>query len=202
MSQSSQKPPTSELILKQLRHPLKLRVILCLVITGAWYFSFFMPLGDQISTVAASIIRERKRIATAKEIVSLKKALAPHSALVPAGANLNDLMRRVIDQLRSSALKLIDLKPEAPKDLGPYETIGVTINVEGKFDKIDAFLGWVEARENHMRVDAIKLDPNQQVLGSIKAQITLLSMAEKTTPTPTAKSGPEPPKSKSAKSQE
>ena len=56
-------------------------------------------------------------------------------------------MRRVIGHLRSSPLKLIDLKPDAPKDLGPYETIGIQFALEGQFDEIDAFLSWVETGE-------------------------------------------------------
>jgi len=200
MSESSPKSNARELILQQLRHPLKLRVILCLTIIGVWFLLFFMPLGDQTQMTTAKIARERKRIATAREIETLKKALAPHHALIPAGANLSDLMRRVIDHLRSSPLKLIDLKPEAPKDLGPYETIGIQLALEGQFAEIDAFLSWVETDESHLRVDSIKIDPNQQNAGRLKAQLTLLSLAEKT-PGP-AKIKPEAGKAQPAKTVE
>ncbi len=188
------------MILDQLQHPLKLRAILCLAILGAWYLLFFMPLGDQTQMTTARIARERKRIATAREIETLKKALAPHHGLIPAGANLNDLMRRVIDHLRSSPLKLIDLKPEAPKDLGPYETNGVQLALEGQFADIDAFLSWTETDESHLRVNAIKIDPNQQEAGRLKAQLTLLSLAEK--PPAAAKTKPEAGKAKPAKTVE
>ena len=89
-------------------------------------------------------------------------------------------MRYVIDHLRSSPLKLIDLKPEASKDLGPYQTIGVQLTLEGKFAEIDAFLGWVESAERPLRVDSIKIDPDQKKVGGLKAQLTLLGLAEKT----------------------
>ena len=68
MSQTSPKSKAKDLILQQLRHPLKLRMVLCLTIIGAWYFSFFAPLGDETQITTATIARERKRIATAKEI--------------------------------------------------------------------------------------------------------------------------------------
>jgi Tfp pilus assembly protein PilO len=197
MSQTSPKFTPKDLILQQLRHPLKLRVMLCLTIIGAWYFSFFAPLGDQTQMTLATIARERKRIDAAKEIETLKKALAPYNLRIPAGADITELMGHVIDHLRSSPLKLVDLKPEAPKDLGPYQTFGIQVTLEGNFTDIDAFLGWVESSERHLRVDSIKIDPNQQDRGRLKALITLLSLAERAPGT--AKAKPEAGKAQPAK---
>jgi Tfp pilus assembly protein PilO len=131
--------------------------------------------------------REMKRIATARQIDQLKKDLAPYQGLIPKGADLNELMRQVIDHLRSSPLKLIDLKPGAAKDLGPYETIGVDLALEGEFTELDAFLGWIETGARHLRVDSIKIDPDQRTPGQLKAQVTLLSLAEKAPAPPKAK---------------
>jgi Tfp pilus assembly protein PilO len=187
MNQKSATPDPRNLILNQLRNPLKLRFILGLSMLGAWFFFFFMPLCEQTEVTAGRIARDVKRIATAREIDQLKKSLAPYQGLVPAGANLNELMRQVIDQLRSSPLKLIDLKPGTAKDLGPYETIGLQLALEGRFNDLDAFLGWIEADARHLRVDSIKIDPNLREPGLLKAQITLLSLAEKTPAQPKAK---------------
>ena len=99
----SKSPKTNprQLILDQLRHPLKLRFILCLSMIAGWYFFFFMPLDEETEMTTARIGRELKRIATAREIEQLKKDLAPYQGLIPAGANLSELMRQVIDHLRS-----------------------------------------------------------------------------------------------------
>jgi Tfp pilus assembly protein PilO len=187
MSHTAPKSTAKDLILQQIRHPLKLRMILCVSIISVWYFSFFMPVSDQAQMTHAKITKERKRIAAAREIESLKKDLAPHRGLIPAGADISELMRHVIDHLRSSPLKLVDLKPEAPKDLGPYETIGVQLALEGQFGDLDAFLSWIESDKRHLRIDSIKIDPNQQSPGRLKAQITLLSLGEKTQATAKAK---------------
>jgi Tfp pilus assembly protein PilO len=197
MSLKPTKSTPSELILQQLRHPLKLRMSICLITMLVWYLAFFMPLGEQTQTTTARIARERKRVATAGEIETLRKELAPDHDLVRAGADLNDLMRHVIDHLRSSPLKLIDLKPEASKDLGPYETIGVQLALEGQFAEIDAFLGWVESGGRPLRVDSIKIDPDQRKSGALKAQLTLLGLAEKTQAT--AREKPEAVKGQPAK---
>ena len=199
MSQQSRKTSPKELVLGQLRHPLKLRFILCLTTITGWYFFFFMPLTEQTQMTSARIGRERKRIATAREIEQLKKDLAPYQGLIPAGANQSELMRQVIDHLRSSPLKLLDLKPGTTKELGPYEAIGLQLALEGEFTELDSFLGWIETGAHHVRVDAIKIDPNQRDPGRLKAQITLLSLAEKAQPTPTK---PQPAELKNSKPKE
>lgn len=144
MSQQSAKTSPKQLILDQLRHPLKLRFIICLSMFAGWYFFFFVPLIEQTEMTSARMGREQKRIATAREIEQLKKDLAPYQGFIPAGANLSELMRQVIDHLRTSPLKLLDLKPGIAKDLGPYETIALQLALEGEFTELDAFLGWIE----------------------------------------------------------
>jgi Tfp pilus assembly protein PilO len=196
MNQQSPKTNPKQLILDQLRHPLKLRFILCLTMIALWYFFFFMPLTEQTEMTTARIGRELKRIATAREIEQLKKDLAPYQGLVPAGANLSEMMRQVIDHLRSSPLKLLDLKPGTNKELGPYETIGLQLSLEGEFTELDAFLGWIETDARHVRVDSIKIDPNQRQPGLLKAQVTLLSLAEKAPATDAKPQAAEPKKSK------
>jgi hypothetical protein len=56
--------------------------------------------------------------------------------------------------------------------------------------ELDAFLGWIETDARHLRVDSIKIDPNLRDPGVLKAQITLLSLAEKTPAQPKTKAQP------------
>src|SRR5271163_1621038 len=112
MSHATTKSTARELFLQHLRQPLKLRMMLCVVMIGLWYVGVFVPTYEQTAMTSARITREHKRIATAKEIESLKKAVEPHHEIIRASAGLNELMRHVIDHLRTSPLKLIDLKPE------------------------------------------------------------------------------------------
>lgn len=185
----SQTPPRSNyqrMILQQLIHPVKLRLALCLAIIVGWYVVFFSPTSEHLAATTARIDRERKRVATAREIKKLKKNLAPSHGLIPAGVNVQELMRHVIDHLRSSPLTLIEVKPDKPKDLGPYEAIGLQLKLEGGFAEIDRFLTWVEKDQWMLRIDSIKLDPSGKNAGRLTAQIVLLSLAVK--PETTAKS--------------
>jgi hypothetical protein len=173
MNQQSPKTNLKQVILSQFRHPLKLRFIICLTMIASWFFFFFMPLTEETEMTSAR--------------------------LIPAGANLSELMRQIIDHLRTSPLKLLDLKPGTTKELGPYEAIGLQLALEGGFTELDAFLGWIEIDARHVRVDSIKIDPNQRDPSLLKAQVTLISLAEKAPVTPTK---PQPADLKTSKPKE
>jgi hypothetical protein len=199
MAQHTSKANPKQLILDQLRHPLKLRFLICLSMIAGWYLLFFMPLTEEAEVTAGRIGRELKRIATAREIEQLKKDLAPYQGFIPSGASLSELMRQVIAHVRTSPLKLLDLKPGITKELGPYETIGLQLALEGEFTQLDGFLGWIETDARHVRVESIKIDPNQREPGRLKAQVTLLSLAEKPAATPKK---PQPAELKNSKPKE
>lgn len=179
MTQTQAKSRTQQLILQQLSHPLKLRVALCAAMMAAWYALFFSPMSDQVAATTTRIDRELRRGATAREIEQLKKSLAPYEPLIPAGADVEELMRHVIAHIRAP-LKLIDLKPEKPKDLGPYAAIGLQLKLEGGFAEIDKFLAWVETDRRLLRIDQIKLDPvDSKDPGLLSGQVLLLSLSTK-----------------------
>jgi Tfp pilus assembly protein PilO len=179
MSQTPARIRYARMIGAQLCHPIKLRLAVCVAIMLGWYLAFFSPLSERVTATTAQVARERKRVASAQEIEQLKDALAPYQRLIPPGADVHELMGHVNDHLRASALKLIDLKPEKPKDLGPYEAIGLQLALEGAFSEIDKLLVWIGTDRRLMRVDSIKLAPTSRHPDRLSAQITLLSLAEK-----------------------
>jgi Tfp pilus assembly protein PilO len=183
MNEKQAKTDYKQAILNQIRQPLKLRLLVCFTIIAGWYFLFFSPLSEQTTAATAKVIVERKRVATARQIEQLKKAMAPYKGRVHAGADIHELMQHVIAHMRSSPLKLLDLKPEKPKVLGPYETLGLKLTMEGPFAGVDEFLKWVETDQRLLRIESIKLEPIIKDAGQISAQVVLLSLGEKSAST-------------------
>ena len=107
----------------------------------------------------------------------------PYNGRVLSEADLNEHMQYLITHMRSSSLKLLDLKPDKSKDLGPYQAIGLKLALEGRFTEIDEFLKWVETDQRLLRIDSIKLDPASKDPGRLTAQVVLVSLAEKAAPT-------------------
>jgi hypothetical protein len=179
MSQTSSTSGILGVILKQLSHPLKLRLALCAAAIGLWQVLFVGPVQENAAATTTRIGAERKRAATAREIERLKNALNPHRELIGAGEDEQTLMRHVIDRIRSSPLRLIDLKPERPKNVGPFVAIGLNLSFEGRYVDIDQFLGWAEADSRLMRVDSLKLSPNTRDPGRLQANLVLMALVDK-----------------------
>ena len=186
MSQTPSKSGLSRAVLKQLSHPLKLRLALCSSLLTVWYGLYFGPLSERVTLMSSRIAIDRKRVDTAKEVDRLKKALDPFRDGAGSG-DVHELMRHMMGRIRSSPLRLTDLKPEKPKDLGPYDAIGLRLSLEGGFADVDQFLAWIEAEKRLLRVDSIRLAPIAREPGRLSAQLTVMALAEKTVPTGKAK---------------
>jgi Tfp pilus assembly protein PilO len=190
MNQTPQASGLSRAILKQLSHPLKLRLVLCVTMILVWQALFFSPLSDSVSATTARIARERNRAATAREIERLRKAMAPQRDLIGTGDDVHELIRHVMGRIRSSPLRLVDLKPEKPKDLGPFEAISLQLNIEGVYSEIDEFLGWAETNKRLLRVDSIRLTPQARAPGRLAGSVTLVALADKIAPAAKTKATP------------
>lgn len=191
MSQTPAKNGFLGPILRQLGHPLKLRLALGTSMLTVWYSLYFSPLSERVAATTSRVKVERKRVSTAREIERLKKSLAPYRDIAGSG-DVHELMRRVMQRIRSSPLRLIDLKPERPKDLGPFEAIGLKLSLDGGFADVDEFLRWIETEKRLFRVDSLRLTPDARETGRLSAQLTLMALADR--PVPAAKTKGEAPK--------
>ncbi len=200
MSQPSPKNDAREQILVQLRHPLKLRIVLSVAVVVVWYLGFFMPLVADTDATSARVVRERKRVATAREIESLKKRLAPHQGLIPAGSDISELMQSRDRPPQVVSAQADRLQPRSAQ--GPWSLRGDRhpVGDRGTVCRPHRLSGLGREQRTPIRIDSIKIDPNQQNPGRLKAQMTLLSLAEKPAAPPKAK--PPAGKSQSSKTAE
>jgi hypothetical protein len=166
-------------LLPHLRHPTKLRLILCSTIVVCWYALFFAPLSDQIAETKTLIDKERKRVTIAREIDQLKAKLLPYEQLIPLDADANELRRHVTDHIRKTPLNLLDIRPGKAKAIGPFDLPTLLLSVEGKYRDIDNLLAWVENDQRLLRVDTIKLSPATKTHSNLFASLTVLGLIDK-----------------------
>ena len=170
-----------------IRHPMKLRLVLCPIILGTWYFLFFSPLSDEMVATQARIEKERKRIAIARQVDEIRKSLNAYKDRVPPNSELNELMQYVIGRIRKSPLKLVDLKPEKPKTLGPYDAIILRLTLEGNYRELHELLNWAQSEQRLLRVESLSLTPARQDMNKSKTheplklsiQLVLAALMEK-----------------------
>jgi hypothetical protein len=187
MSKSTSKAGLPQLLLGQLRHPLKLRLVLYLAILAGWYFLFYSPLSDKMVVTQARIDKERKRITMARDVEVVRKSLVAYKDRVPAKSDFNELIQYVMDRVRSCPLKLLDLKPDKPKNLGPFDAISLRLTLEGTYPDLDGLLAWIQNERRLLRVDALSLSPSTKGMAKnegkeplkLNIQLTLTSLIER-----------------------
>jgi Tfp pilus assembly protein PilO len=188
MGQTTSKTGIAGILLKQLSHPLKLRIALCVAVIAAWQALLIGPLDEGVATTVTRIGAERKRAETAREIERLKRGLQPYRDRLGAGEDEHELIRHLIARIRSSPLHLVDLAPQKAKSVGPFAAVSLQLRLEGTYHDIDEFLMWVENDKRLLRVDSIQLTPDTREEGRLGATILMVALLDQTAP-PAAKGG-------------
>jgi len=170
-----------QMILAQVRDPLRLRFVLAGGILAAWYFSFYGPTQDQIATTLRGTARERARAAAAARIEVLREALAPFTKRIPERSDPNELIQYVMAHCRRSPIKIVDLKPSKTQDMGPFNAIGLRMTLETSFVDLYELLAWAEDDERLLRVESLKVNPKGSS-NLLHVELELLSLVGKEKP--------------------
>ncbi|QEH35859.1 hypothetical protein OJF2_44160 [Aquisphaera giovannonii] len=167
----------SRAVLRHLRDPLRLRFAVAGAMLASWYVGFYAPTTERMAATAGRIELERRRAATAGQVEALRERLAPFRDRVHPRAGANELIQYVMARVRSSPMKLVDLKPQKLKELGALQAIGLRLQLEATYEDLDDFLAWAHNDRLLFRVDALRVEP-AKAPGRLAVELDLLSLAE------------------------
>jgi Tfp pilus assembly protein PilO len=163
-------------LIERLHEPIQLRMAVCVALLALWYFLGYNPMKERIAATTLMLERDRKRLALATEIESLRGEAAEFADRLPPRSDPNEFLQYVLGGVRAGPLKLIRLNPEKPKEAGPYEVATVKIELEGKYKDIEALLQWVENDKRLLRIDSVKIEPDSRDADLLKIQLSVLGL--------------------------
>jgi Tfp pilus assembly protein PilO len=174
---AAEKPAsTGAKLLARLHDPIQLRVVVVAALLLSWYGAAYLPKGGEIEQTTRDLARDRKRLALAKEIESLRAQVRRFRGRLPAKTDPNEWVQYVLGGLRQHPLKMVSLDPDEVKELGPYKIVVLRVEIEGWHRDIDAFLRWIEANPRLFRVDSARLVPHRSGDGRLLMQLTVLGV--------------------------
>jgi Tfp pilus assembly protein PilO len=176
MEPSKKKSDLKAKLIERLHEPLPLRGALCAALLAGWYFLGYTPMNDRIAATTAKLELDRKRLALATEIEALRAEEAEFVDRLPPRSDPNEFLQYVLGGVRSGPLKLVSLSPEKPREAGPFQVASVRVELEGKFEDIDAFLRWVENDKRLLRVDSLTISPDSKNHEALKIQLSVLGL--------------------------
>jgi Tfp pilus assembly protein PilO len=184
-------------LIDRLHEPFQLKVAVCVALLGLWYFLGYSPLKERINATTSMLERDRKRLALATDIESLRAEVSRFADRLPPRSDPNEFLQYVLGGVRAGPLKLISLSPEKPKEAGPYEVATVKLELEGQYKDVVALLEWVENDKRLLRIDNLKIDPDAREPNLLKVSLSILGLmgVEESAKTPAKAASPRPSKS-------
>jgi Type II secretion system (T2SS), protein M subtype b len=170
------RPGLKARLFARMHDPFQLRAALSLALLAAWYLAGYTPMSDRIAATAAQLDRDRRRLALATEVDALRVGASEFADRLPPRGDPNEFPQYVLDGIRSLPLKLLSLALDPTRDAGPYQVAAVRVDVEGKYEGIDALLTWVESNPRLLRVDSLKIAPDSKQPDVLKVQMGILGL--------------------------
>jgi type II secretory pathway component PulM len=162
-----------------LRNPLRLRLAVCGVSLAIAYFAIYQPLDARILQASRQLREAEGRQAAAQDTIVLKAQVDAFKPRLAANPDPNESIQYVLDGVRSFPLKLLRLDSRGTVAVGPYDAVGIDLEVSGPILQLDALVEWLEANQRLFRIDALKIEPPR---GEGDPQLRLRVLALKVRP--------------------
>ena len=178
-SQEAPDKPTSAKtrLLEQLRNPTRLRGVVTGLMLLVGYAGVFTPLNGGIEATTRQLKQERSRLELGDEVERLRMQFAKFKDRLPTERDPNEWQIYMMNGIRKFPLQQVKLETKEPRDVGPYKAVEIHINVEGTFGNLDSFLEWLETNPRLIRVDSIKIAPQQRSgSGLLNMQLRVLGV--------------------------
>jgi hypothetical protein len=144
-------------LIERLHNPLQLRILVIGTVLLAGYGAVYVPLTTQIAKTAQALDRERKMAVLAQSLEHLQTQCARFAKRLPQQADSKEWMQYMHEGIRTFPLKLSKLDCLAPRQIGPYKVMVLTIELEGSLFDLDRFLRWIETNPRFLRADEITI---------------------------------------------
>ncbi len=163
MATAERERPRWEAWLERLHDPLRLRIGLTAVVLVIAYVGVYWPFSERIAEVDSQLARDEKRLATAHDIEQMQARYRQVAPRIPSSKDSHEFVEYVLRGIQErSALRLVELKPEATTHVGPYQAAAVSLELEGSFRELSEFLRWLEVNPRLLRVDSVEIMPRQK----------------------------------------
>jgi hypothetical protein len=163
-------------LLESLRRPGCLRAVLTGLAILIGYTAIYWPSSGSLAEAADGLKMEQKRLQLAKDIEHLRAEYGRFKHRLPVKSDANEWVHYVLEGLRGFPLKVVSLDPRPLQNVGPYKAVVMRIQLEGSFQELHKFLGWLETNERLFWVDRLTVMPGGQGLESPSMQLNVLGV--------------------------
>jgi hypothetical protein len=160
----------------RMHDPIQLRAFLCGTLLLLWYACGYGQFATGIEEATRARAQENRHLGLASDIETLRAQVKRFQGRLPRNTDPNEWVEYVLGGIRKYPLKLVAMTPAPVRSHGPYNLVGLRIELEGAFPDLDRLLVWLESNERLFRIESIRVEPHRANNGVIVMQLFVLGV--------------------------
>ena len=143
-----------------------------------------LPQRHRLDALGSEMLEQQEQLRQANEksmglvplsqqVGALRVAVGDFERRLPDHSQIGTLLEQIVAGLKSAELASQEIRPLSPTAKPRYSELPVSLNFQGSFSNICAFLDNTESMPNLNQVDEIELDANKKDGTSIDARMVL-----------------------------
>ena len=142
--------------------PARLRLTVCLVLTGVGIFGVERPLGLRLAQARTAQAAAKKSSQMAEEVAFFTRQKAAYDPRAAVSSDITDWQNYVLGKLRCTTATLISLEPHKPLAKGVFTVLEMELVAKGSsYREFADFIDRLERGERLVRVEKLRLEKQQ-----------------------------------------
>jgi Tfp pilus assembly protein PilO len=147
-----------EIAMRHLSNPVKLRLTTIFLLVALAIGTIYMPLSKRIQEARKQLADERERNKKITDIDKLSKCMNMYRNRIDKHSDTNEWVQYILDGLQNFKVRLRTMESHEPRRVGPYRTVTLSMEIEGKYADLKAFIRWLDTTERMLRIDSMRFE--------------------------------------------
>lgn len=142
--------------------PARLRLTVCLLLTGIGVFGVERPLGLRLAKARTAQLAAKKSSQMAEEVAFFTRQKAAYDPRAAVSGDITDWQNYVLEKLRCTTATLISLEPHKPLAKGVFTVLEMELVAKGSsYREFADFVDRLEHGERLVRIEKLRMEKQQ-----------------------------------------
>lgn len=168
--------------------PARLRLTVCVLLTGLGIFGVERPLGMRLARARTAQLAAKKASQMAEEVAFFTRQREAYEPRAAVSSDITDWQNYVLEKLRCTTATLISLEPHKPLPKGVFTVLEMELVAKGSsYLEFADFVDRLERGERLVRIEKIRIEKQQTSISLTCLIRGLVKNSAKPAATPAAK---------------
>ena len=145
--------------------PARLRLTICVLLTGLGIFGVERPLGMRLARARTANAAAKKSSQMAEEVAFFTRQKAGYETRAAVSSDITDWQNYVLEKLRCTTATLVSLEPHKPFPRGVFAVIEMELVARGSsYHEFADFIDRLEHGERLVRIEKVRLERQQTAI--------------------------------------